>query len=205
MIAWTLIGSYRNRRVSAGANLGLRLRTEEVTLLSPSRPHGNELAGGAGIELFVPWVPPLSAVAEYVFVVGDSISGSSEVRGPSPREARLGLRWRTAAGWVVSAGGGGGTSPDEIGSPAWRAFATVTYTTSPDGDADGDGIADARDRCRGEPEDRDGYADDDGCPDPDNDADGIPDDRDQCPLRAEDLDGDDDEDGCPENIWRRAE
>jgi OmpA-OmpF porin, OOP family len=47
-------------------------------------------------------------------------------------------------------------------------------------DKDGDGVADDRDRCPNEPEDKDGFQDDDGCPDLDNDGDGVPDDRDEC-------------------------
>jgi outer membrane protein OmpA-like peptidoglycan-associated protein len=66
------------------------------------------------------------------------------------------------------------------------------------GDRDGDGILDDKDRCPDEPEDRDGWEDDDGCPDPDNDGDGIPDLEDRCPNQAEDMDGERDDDGCPE-------
>ncbi|MDD3642314.1 MAG: OmpA family protein [Candidatus Krumholzibacteria bacterium] len=65
-------------------------------------------------------------------------------------------------------------------------------------DADRDGIEDKVDACPGEPEDFDGYQDDDGCPDLDNDGDGIPDDADQCPDLAEDFDGYQDDDGCPD-------
>jgi outer membrane protein OmpA-like peptidoglycan-associated protein len=65
-------------------------------------------------------------------------------------------------------------------------------------DTDGDGIPDSRDQCINEPEDKDGYLDDDGCPDPDNDADGIPDTADKCPNEPEDMDGWQDEDGCPD-------
>ncbi|MBV9948860.1 MAG: OmpA family protein, partial [Myxococcales bacterium] len=65
-------------------------------------------------------------------------------------------------------------------------------------DTDGDGIVDALDSCTNEPEDKDGYLDDDGCPDPDNDADGIPDSSDKCPDEPEDLDGFQDDDGCPD-------
>ncbi len=65
-------------------------------------------------------------------------------------------------------------------------------------DRDGDGISDVVDRCPDEPEDRDGFDDDDGCPDPDNDRDGIRDVDDLCPNDAEDKDGIKDEDGCPE-------
>jgi outer membrane protein OmpA-like peptidoglycan-associated protein len=67
-----------------------------------------------------------------------------------------------------------------------------------DGDTDGDGILDSRDQCTNEPEDKDGYLDDDGCPDPDNDADGIPDVSDKCVNEPEDRDGFQDEDGCPD-------
>ena len=67
------------------------------------------------------------------------------------------------------------------------------------GDRDGDGIKDDVDKCPDEPEDFDGFQDEDGCPDPDNDNDGIPDKDDRCPNEPEDRDGDQDEDGCPEN------
>jgi hypothetical protein len=49
------------------------------------------------------------------------------------------------------------------------------------GDRDGDGVPDAVDRCPDEPEDIDGFQDEDGCPDPDNDQDGVPDVSDACP------------------------
>ncbi|HEY1696932.1 MAG TPA: OmpA family protein [Polyangiaceae bacterium] len=77
-----------------------------------------------------------------------------------------------------------------------REFVEVASKT--DNDTDGDGILDSRDQCINEPEDKDGYLDDDGCPDPDNDADGIVDTADKCPNEAEDLDGFQDEDGCPD-------
>jgi outer membrane protein OmpA-like peptidoglycan-associated protein len=65
-------------------------------------------------------------------------------------------------------------------------------------DRDGDGVLDAADRCPDQPEDRDGFQDEDGCPDLDNDADGIPDGLDKCPNEAEDKDGFEDTDGCPD-------
>ncbi|MFW6052264.1 MAG: OmpA family protein, partial [Myxococcota bacterium] len=49
-----------------------------------------------------------------------------------------------------------------------------------------------------EPEDMDGFEDDDGCPDPDNDGDGILDEDDMCPDEPEDMDGFEDDDGCPD-------
>ncbi len=67
-----------------------------------------------------------------------------------------------------------------------------------DEDTDGDHILDSKDQCILEPEDVDGYLDEDGCPDPDNDSDGIVDANDKCPMVAEDIDGFQDEDGCPD-------
>ena len=65
-------------------------------------------------------------------------------------------------------------------------------------DTDRDGSNDDVDRCPNEPEDVDGYEDEDGCPDTDDDADGVPDADDSCPREAEDRDGFQDEDGCPD-------
>ena len=65
-------------------------------------------------------------------------------------------------------------------------------------DRDRDGVDDGADDCPDEPEDRDGYKDDDGCPEPDNDRDGILDANDRCPNAAEDADGFEDDDGCPD-------
>jgi len=65
-------------------------------------------------------------------------------------------------------------------------------------DTDGDGIPDAVDKCPNDPEDKDGFQDQDGCPDLDNDQDGIPDAVDKCPNDPEDKDGFEDEDGCPD-------
>jgi outer membrane protein OmpA-like peptidoglycan-associated protein len=66
------------------------------------------------------------------------------------------------------------------------------------GDKDGDGIANQDDLCPDEPEDKDGFEDDDGCPDPDNDKDRIPDRLDKCPNEPETYNGFEDEDGCPD-------
>ncbi len=66
------------------------------------------------------------------------------------------------------------------------------------GDRDGDGYKDDQDKCPDQPEDFDGFKDEDGCPDPDNDNDGILDVNDRCPNVPEDFDGDHDEDGCPD-------
>jgi len=68
-----------------------------------------------------------------------------------------------------------------------------------DDDPDKDGIAGAADKCPTEPEDKDGFEDEDGCPDKDNDKDGVADAApDKCLNEPEDKDGFEDEDGCPD-------
>ncbi|HJL14547.1 MAG TPA: OmpA family protein [Sandaracinaceae bacterium LLY-WYZ-13_1] len=79
-----------------------------------------------------------------------------------------------------------------------RPSAEIPAEPAPPGDRDGDGYTDDVDGCTDEPEDFDGYRDEDGCPEADNDRDGYPDPDDGCPLEAEDFDGWEDEDGCPD-------
>ena len=85
------------------------------------------------------------------------------------------------------------------------------YFGDEQGDRDGDGIPDVIDICPDDPEDRDGFDDDDGCPDYDNDEDGIRDVLDACPNEPEDFDNFQDEDGCPDpdndgdGIWDRRD
>ncbi len=96
--------------------------------------------------------------------------------------------------------GGGGPIPlsnEALTAPRFRFDFALRY--APTGhDLDGDGILDRDDKCPNDPEDRDGFQDDDGCPDPDNDGDGILDKADKCRDEAEDFDGFQDDDGCPE-------
>ena len=53
------------------------------------------------------------------------------------------------------------------------------------------------DQCPMEPEDKDGFEDEDGCADTDNDQDGVVDRFDRCPTEAENKNGYLDNDGCP--------
>jgi outer membrane protein OmpA-like peptidoglycan-associated protein len=76
-------------------------------------------------------------------------------------------------------------------------LASASASTPPQ-DRDGDGIADDVDKCPDDPEDKDGFEDEDGCPDPDNDQDGIADAKDACPNDPETVNGFQDEDGCPD-------
>jgi outer membrane protein OmpA-like peptidoglycan-associated protein len=94
---------------------------------------------------------------------------------------------------------GGGSRAWSTGFEAADLRMVLGFVFEPSiGDRDGDGYKDDEDQCPDEPEDFDGFKDEDGCPDPDNDNDGILDVDDRCPNVPEDHDGDEDEDGCPE-------
>jgi hypothetical protein len=66
------------------------------------------------------------------------------------------------------------------------------------GGRDGDGVSDSVDKCPDDPEDYDGFQDQDGCPEIDNDRDGVMDVDDLCPNQAETKNGFEDDDGCPD-------
>ncbi len=97
------------------------------------------------------------------------------------------------------------SSNDRDSDDGWILIAGLSFSVAiPPGskkmyDSDLDGLYDPVDTCPDEPEDRDGFEDEDGCPDKDNDEDGIPDTEDNCPLTKEDMDGILDHDGCPDN------
>ncbi|MCO4768906.1 MAG: OmpA family protein, partial [Deltaproteobacteria bacterium] len=122
----------------------------------------------------------------------------------TPLELALGVHLNPKNGPLhVALGAGPGISPG-FGTPDVRAYAQATVEfpkgdVTPRGkDGDGDGITGEDDRCPYDPEDFDGFADDDGCPDTDNDADRILDVDDECPDDPEDHDGFADDDGCPD-------
>ena len=62
---------------------------------------------------------------------------------------------------------------------------------------DGDSIPDPRDKCPDQPEDKDGFEDEDGCPDPDNDKDDVKDFEDACPNQPGKRTTDPKTNGCP--------
>ena len=127
--------------------------------------------------------------------------GKLELKG-SPLEYLAGVKLYTPAGISVSTAAGSGIIAG-YGSTDFRAVVGVAYTPVAEKeevilDTDGDGILDPNDACPTEPEDIDGFQDEDGCPDLDNDGDGILDVNDKCPNDAEDMDGFEDTDGCPD-------
>jgi outer membrane protein OmpA-like peptidoglycan-associated protein len=83
--------------------------------------------------------------------------------------------------------------------PALILFAFLAVRSAHAFDSDDDGIPNKYDLCPKDPEDKDGFEDQDGCPDLDNDKDGVSDALDKCPNVPEDRDGYQDADGCPDN------
>ena len=125
----------------------------------------------------------------------------------------LGLKYQAEHGWGVRADArllfppsstGGVTGDVEILLGLYKEYgraqnaAALVPAPVHEQDPDKDGVIGDADKCPDQPEDKDGYQDDDGCPDPDNDSDGIPDAQDKCPNQAEDKDNFQDQDGCPD-------
>ncbi|MFM7201701.1 MAG: thrombospondin type 3 repeat-containing protein [Myxococcota bacterium] len=177
-----------------GFNLGYRLRAPASFLtltVGPEVTYGGALAW----EL----LPQLHLMAELFGRVGLADVSQAAV-STTPLELTLAARHRSRWGHVLTAGVGRGLTAG-YGTPDLRvwlgyAFSSALITRAPDQDRDG--VPDGLDRCPTQPEDADGFDDEDGCPELDNDADGLPDALDDCPRDAEDRDGVKDGDGCPD-------
>ncbi len=152
--------------------------------------------------------------------VGDGVRGElisrnffSLAGAPATAELLVGGRILSVP-WVDFFLHGGPGFGDAPGAPAFRIIGGIgvgnaygtrpsavdlcalpehTPEQCPDLDDDRDGVRNGVDRCPLEPEDSDGFADEDGCPDPDNDQDGVEDAQDRCP----DVAGVAAFDGCP--------
>ncbi len=157
------------------------------------RPHRTFLTTETGSEILY------GVAGMYAFT--PLVNGKAEVVGAASIRARdYPLEGRAQIGLgddlVFNVGAAAGMV-GVVGNPSFRVFAGAQWTPITR-DRDNDGIDDRVDACPTEPEDRDGFMDDDGCPDPDNDGDGIPDDKDACIDEREDFDGFADDDGCPD-------
>lgn len=119
-------------------------------------------------------------------------SNPAEVRLQNPMEALAGARYNVGGGFIIEGGIGTGLRAG-FGSPDLRVFAGVRRVFE-NRDRDGDGIDDDKDTCPDDPEDKDGFDDQDGCPDLDNDGDGFADKKDRCPNEA----GPKENQGCPD-------
>jgi hypothetical protein len=184
------IGAADFGNLRAAANLGILLRQTSSNFVTEM---GHQLLYGVGAAY---------AVHRRVDVLLEAFGRSGLTQFTSfysdvnPFEADIAGRYAVNGMFSVTAGGGRGFGSG-IGAPDLRLFAMAAFT--PDfRDRDKDGVFDVNDKCPDEPEDRDGFQDNDGCPDPDNDFDKIPDDKDRCPGEAEDADQFEDDDGCPD-------
>ena len=149
-------------------------------------------------------VPVVGEVDVIASVFGSQTVVQSETSGngggdnseADPAEALGGLRFDLPAGFRIQAGGGAGFT-DGVGAPDFRVFLSAHWANLKR-DSDGDGLLNRNDDCPNNPEDEDGFDDEDGCPDTDNDDDGLVDDEDDCPDKPEDADDYEDTDGCPD-------
>jgi len=192
----------RTGALRVALNAGIRLRSTETFKNSDPGPDvapvtdasitvGTEIPWGFGVAY---------AIARQRFDLVGEIYGAIPIgthENYMPLEALGGVKLYLARNSFLSLGAGRGLLPDKGANPDFRAMIGIVFEPNI-GDRDGDGIKDDIDKCPDEPEDFDGFEDEDGCPDPDNDRDGIPDVDDKCPDIPEDKDGIEDEDGCPE-------
>lgn len=158
------------QRVVGAVNLGLRGYAGSASQIDDVKWGARMLFRGG---VTVPVVDPLWVTAE---LGGERMFGSRGAPGATPIEALGSVRGRPTDNLVASLGFGAGLTQG-IGAPDYRVVAGVSwvpgqetatdaYITAPTGsDRDGDGVADYRDLCPDQAEDRNGTADDDGCPD----------------------------------------
>ena len=180
--------------VDAGLDLGPKATIGDTTT-------GSAIDAGAGISYAVAEPFRLGLELDQRISVASSVD-----RTASPTELHAYGTYGDCKGFFFTAGGGTGLVAG-IGSPDFRLLAALSWrgATCEVPDTDGDGITDDVDQCIQDPEDMDGFQDEDGCPD-DNDGDGVPDADDACPRKA----GPVELGGCPDTdgdtlIDRRAE
>ncbi len=174
-------------RVNAGVDVGRKTTLEDLEF-------GSAFDAGGGITYHV----------NEAFHVGAEVTSLITLTGgvawnKNPVEGHVYTGWRHDSGFSMDLGMGTGIIAG-VGAPDYRVALGLSYRFIGTGlDKDRDGIVDGDDRCPLEPEDLDGFQDEDGCPDTDNDADGIVDVDDGCPNDPEDRDGFQDKDGCPDH------
>lgn len=208
------------------ANAGVQLRPE-ATLVDWTVGHQLDLRAGAGLDLQrLGLHVPVEAILEVLNRAALNAPFANVVQ--TPFELDGGVKVRAASWLEINAGMGGRLSSgagapafrvfaglaiipcvakppvkeEPVSLPA--SIAVVEAASLPasipwvDPDRDQDGVVNEDDRCPDVAEDKDGFADDDGCPDPDNDQDGLSDAIDRCPNEAEVINDVDDTDGCPD-------
>jgi hypothetical protein len=136
VLHWRALAALELGPIGIAFAAGVRIRGEEV-LLAAGQVAGNEVVGGVALAYRLPpisgvicdWTQ-LRLIAEVDGVVGDTVG---EVRGPSPFEARVGIRGRIWRGWTIGVVGGRGLT-DEVGAPRWRGVLEVSWRDEPRSD-----------------------------------------------------------------------
>jgi outer membrane protein OmpA-like peptidoglycan-associated protein len=192
----------RTGRLRVALNAGIRIRSSETFIQNDAGDDGAPVTGeSVTVGSEIPFGFGIAyAISRQKFDVVGEVYGAlplGDHENYQPLEALAGVKLYLARNSFLSLGAGRGLLPDEGANPDWRAMIGIVFEPNI-GDRDGDGIKDDIDKCPDDPEDLDGFQDEDGCPDPDNDRDGIPDIDDKCPDIPENRNGVDDEDGCPE-------
>jgi outer membrane protein OmpA-like peptidoglycan-associated protein len=194
-----------SRRLKIGANIGYRGHAGDNSRFENDLTGGTQLAEGVlrygnlatfGLGIAYRMFDSLDLVAEtYGTYLLDDASDSNQKLS---QELLGGIKLFVERNSYLMLGAG--SRAFSTGFEAADVRMVLGFVFEPSiGDRDGDGYKDDEDECPDEPEDFDGFQDEDGCPDPDNDNDGILDVDDRCPNVPEDRDGDEDEDGCPEH------
>ena len=159
-LTWTLQGivDYEAGPVLLAANLGTVVNPDDPQGLVTSDQLLYRLGAGYALE------------PEGRYGLSTDLAGRVSYRGDvgpggAPAELLFGGWGRFSEDWVTRGGVGTGISQG-IGAPTLRLVASVGYEPPALIDRDGDGVVDRLDACVTEPEDLDGWQDDDGCPDP---------------------------------------
>jgi outer membrane protein OmpA-like peptidoglycan-associated protein len=157
---------------------------------------GTELRWGAGVGVLL--------LDSRHLQIGPEASGDVVFRDVQKRttnaELLLGLKYRFLSFMQLGIAGGPGLTSG-IGTPDFRAIASLAFTPEQKLDRDGDGILDKDDACPDVPGVRDPDPEKNGCPPPpppaDRDGDGILDKDDACPDVKGVPDPDPAKNGCP--------
>jgi len=182
-------------KLGLGFDVGYKYRSEHPATL----PWADEITLG-------PWLS--FGLTEALALRAELIAGKhvgTDVDGADfPMEVLGGVEYDT--GELALYGGATLGLTDGIGDPDFRVIVGVRYrkgVAKDQGyrDSDGDGVLDKDDLAPTEPEDKDGFKDEDGAPEPDNDHDGILDGDDECPELA----GEADRRGCPRRTFVKIE
>lgn len=174
-----------NWRVNAGMDLSRKVALDDLNLGSTF-----DVGGGLDYRITEEWLAG-AEVTSKVDIAGGSAWNENPIEGHI-----YGGYWHET-GLTATLGLGTGLLAG-IGAPDYRIALALGFRLPDVSDTDGDGYKDDVDACPMDPEDFDGFEDEDGCPEADNDQDGILDASDTCPLEPEDKDGWEDADGCPD-------